>query len=114
MVYGVEDFKGRVFVIKRSPIRKVRSKPRRGRLKGAALIKLRDDCFLRDAGICQKCGNQTDPDAPHENDNAYHMAHRKGKRMWGDHLDQVEVECGACHRKFHAYGPSMIKPCNPK
>jgi hypothetical protein len=101
-------------MIRRTPIRKVRSKPRRGRLKGQALLELRADCYRRDFGICQKCGRATDWDASQESDNAYHMAHRRGKRMWGDHLDQVEVECGACHRKFHAYGPTMEKPCKPK
>lgn len=101
-------------MIKRSPIRKVRTKPRPGRLKGQALLELRADCFRRDFGICQKCRRVTDWDASQESDNAYHVAHRRGKRMWGDHLDQVEVECGACHRKFHSFGPSMEKPCPPK
>jgi hypothetical protein len=34
--------------------------------------------------------------------------------MWGDSLETTEVNCGKCHRRFHAYGPSMEKPCPPK
>lgn len=101
-------------MIKRTPIRKVRSKPRPGRVKGKELEALRLSCWVRDNGECQKCGHFTIPSAPVESDFAYHMAHKRGKCMHGDSLDNVEVNCGKCHRQFHAYGPSMEKPCNPK
>ena len=90
--------------LKRSPIKKSRTKPRPGRLEGNDLAQLRADCYRRDHGICQKCGRMTDWEADQESDNSFHMAHRRGKRMWGDHINQVEVECGGCHRKFHNLG----------
>jgi len=99
---------------KRSPIRKVRSKPRHGRLKGDDMEELRQAVYARDVGHCQRCGIITIFGAPEEWDNSFHLAHRKGKRMWGDSLETTEVNCGKCHRRFHAYGPSMEKPCPPK
>jgi 5-methylcytosine-specific restriction endonuclease McrA len=101
-------------MIKRTPIRKVRSKPRPGRLKNAELELLRMKCWERDKGLCQRCGQFTDPDKFHTASDSYHMAHKRGKRMWGDSLDQVETFCGDCHRRFHNFGPTMQKPCPPK
>jgi 5-methylcytosine-specific restriction endonuclease McrA len=96
--------------IKRSPVRKRRTKPRPGRLKGEELDGLRTDCFRRDHGICQRCEKKTNPGLPQEHDDSYHMAHRTAKAKGGDNLDNVQVECGGCHRKWHSYGPSMEKP----
>lgn len=95
-------------------IKKKRSKPRRGRLQGDDLLELRADCYRRDFGICRKCSCLTNWDASHESDNSYHMSHIKAKRMGGDTLENVETLCGACHRKYHNFGPSMEKPCPPK
>ena len=100
--------------IRRTAIRKVRSKPRPGRLKGQALLELRADCYRRDFGICRKCGKCTNWDASQESDNSYHMSHIRAKRIGLDILENVETLCGACHRKFHSFGPSMQKPCPPK
>jgi len=93
-------------------IRSRRSKSRPGRLKGEALETLRLDCFLRDRGRCVKCGKVIhlfsrfygDPDA-------FDMAHKRNKRMWGDSLDNVESECHDCHMKSHNAGG---KPCPKK
>jgi 5-methylcytosine-specific restriction endonuclease McrA len=100
--------------IRRSPIRKVRSKPRPGRLKGDDMDELRQAVYTRDLGLCQRCGITTIFGAPEEWDNSFHLAHRKGKRMWGDSLETTEINCGKCHRRFHNFGPSMEKPCPPK
>lgn len=91
-----------------------RSKPRPGRLKGPDLEALRMDCWRRDHGKCQKCDCITNPFAPQEWPNSYHMSHKRGKRMWGDTLENVEVLCGSCHRRFHACGPSFEKPIKAK
>src|SRR5690348_7136975 len=91
------------------PIRKVRSRPRPGRLKGKGLQMLRVDCYARDRGRCQKCGVMTIFDAPPIWDNSYHMAHRKAKRIGGDSLQNVRVLCGKCHRTEH-----NPKACPPK
>lgn len=91
-----------------------RTKPRPGRLKGDDLTTLRGQAYERDNGHCVACGVLTDPYAPVEDDKSFHLAHRRGKRMWGDHIGQVEVQCGRCHRLEHAYGKERIKPCPPK
>lgn len=100
--------------IKRTAVKKKRSKPRPGRLQGKKLYDLRWACYNRDKGLCQKCGVLThwmqDELAP----DLYHMSHIKAKRIGLDTLENVEVLCGACHRQFHQYGPSMKKPVPPK
>ena len=84
-----------------------RSKPRPNRLKGRALAELRVECFMRDRGVCQRCGRGTVFGLLQECPDAFHMAHKRNKRMWGDTLDNVQTECGDCHRKYHQCGPSM-------
>jgi 5-methylcytosine-specific restriction endonuclease McrA len=100
--------------IRRTCIKNRRTKPRPGRLEGRELENLRDDCYQRDNRICQRCGKVTDIHLPQEYDDSFHMAHRRNKRMWGDSLENVQTECGSCHRKYHQNGPSMEKPCPPK
>lgn len=65
-------------------------KVRPGRLKGKALSALRAACFDRDGGICVGCGFPVDP-------SHWHMAHVRGKRMWGDSLDNVKTMHPYCH-----------------
>lgn len=99
----------------RVPICNRRSKPRPGRLKGEALEKLRMECFRRDSFRCCKCGIAVlNMFLPHTDDRSAHMAHVKAKRIGGDSLSNVQTWCGACHRKFHNYGPSGVKPCPKK
>ena len=86
---------------RKTPMRPVRSKPRPGRLKGAALAELRRDCWYRDGGVCQECLRVTDPDLPSIADRSYHMAHIKAKRIGGDSLENVRTLCGECHRDEH-------------
>jgi 5-methylcytosine-specific restriction endonuclease McrA len=95
-------------------IAKHRAKPRPGRLMGSALAALRESCWMRDRGLCKKCGTQTDYFIGSFAPNSYHMSHIKTKRIGLDTLDNVETMCGDCHRKFHNYGPSMTKPVPPK
>lgn len=94
----------------RKPIRKVRRKPRPGRLKGKDLAELRIQCFVRDRAICQDCGCMVIFDAPHEWNNSYHMAHIKAKRIGLDVISNVKTSCGRCHRTHHNGG----KPCPAK
>ncbi len=91
-----------------------RKKCRPGRLKGPELEELRRKCWLRDGEACRRCGIHTYFYAPQWESNSYHMSHIKAKRMGGDTLDNVETLCGACHRKFHLWGPSGEKPCKSK
>lgn len=105
---------GGLGMLKRSPIRKKRSKPRPGRLKGEDMALLRLAAYDRDMGRCVACRVIVDPRLPPEADKSFHLAHRRGKRMWGDHIDQVDTQCGKCHRTEHAYGKDRVKPCPPK
>lgn len=89
-----------------------RKKPRPGRLKGDALIGLRIACFLRDTGRCVNCGKQLHFEARFDGDpDAYDMAHKRNRRMWGDNIDNVESLCHDDHMKSHNAGG---KPCPPK
>jgi 5-methylcytosine-specific restriction endonuclease McrA len=83
------------------PPKKRRAKPRPGRLQGDDLQALRLACWERDKSLCQHCGVRTLFDFPQEHPLAFHMAHRRGKRMWGDSLDNVHTLCGDCHRDAH-------------
>lgn len=117
--------------LKRSPIRKVRSKPRPNRLKGKAKSDLREQCFIRDNYQCQhvvteevsphgytikhKCLATVSDDLPDWHANKAHMAHIRNRRMWGDVLDNVSTRCKFHHIDVeHAYGPSHKKPVPSK
>lgn len=95
-------------------IRSKRTKPRPGRLQGADMDKLRNDVYMRDEGRCVACKKFVMFYAPSEHDDSMHLAHRRNKRMWGDSIDNVDAQCGNCHRLEHAYGKDRIKPCKSK
>jgi 5-methylcytosine-specific restriction endonuclease McrA len=88
-------------------IRKSRSKPRPGRLRGKALEQLRRDCFERDRYACQECGIFVYWATAH-------MAHIKAKRIGLDTLENVRTLCAECHLIEHQYGKSGVKPCPSK
>jgi 5-methylcytosine-specific restriction endonuclease McrA len=104
-------------------IRKSRSKPRPGRLKGADMEQMRRDCFERDRYQCQGhrpmwnwFTERWEPEkclryVTWENG---HMAHIGAKRRHGDSLDNVRTLCGECHGIEHQWGKSMTKPCPRK
>jgi len=76
------------------------------RLDGKDLNELRNQCYLRDNGMCVECGRfiVEHPDSIFQA-NAYHMAHTRNKRMWGDTLENVRSKCWWCHGvKEHANG----------
>ena len=68
---------------------------------------LRQAAWERDRGVCQRCFLQVGSEA-------WQLSHRRGKRMWGDHLENVQVEHEKCHREFHQYGPTGLKPVKKK
>ena len=94
-----------------------RSKPRPGRLKGHDMDVLRAQVFERDGYRCQHvkrvgseiyhCWNRVTWETGH-------LAHIQVKRMGGDTLANTFASCADCHRKYHAYGPSLTKPCPRK
>jgi 5-methylcytosine-specific restriction endonuclease McrA len=116
-----------VMILRRSPmkrgrVKKVRSKPRAGRLKGADMEQLRRECFERDFYLCQgfvcdlvvdwmQFGHTCNRPVTWETG---HMAHIGAKRRHGDSLDNVRTLCAECHQIEHAYGKSGVKPCPPK
>jgi 5-methylcytosine-specific restriction endonuclease McrA len=106
--------------MKRTRVKKVRSKPRAGRLKGAALEQLRRDCFERDGYRCQgfihsECGLWFTCRKLVTWESG-HMAHIVSRGRGGpDVIDNVVTKCGDCHIGIeHSYGPSGIKPCPRK
>ena len=102
--------------IQRTRVRKVRSRARPGRLKGEGILVLREACFERDRGICVRCGIPLRLERGHWN--SMEMAHLRGKRNWGDSLDNVRALCGpwanGCHRTEHIFGKTLTKPVPPK
>ena len=110
--------------MKRSPIRKSRSKPRPGRLKGAALTQLRRDVFERDGYTCQHVQGIEETMRGYDREvicgkvltwQSAHMAHIRNKRMWGDSPENCTTKCAEHHLvNEHAYGPSGVKPCPAK
>lgn len=94
--------------LKRSPIKKRRSKPRPGRLKGEALERLRRECFERAGGLCQlrislDCTVWSGWDFGH-------MHHEKHKSLGGkDESSNVLWACPTCHWLEH-----NPKPCPSK
>lgn len=93
---------------RKTRIRKIRKGVRPGRLKGKDLAELRMRCYVRDRACCRECGRMTIFDAPHTWGDSYHMHHVRGKRMWGDSLENVVTLCGACHRNTHC--PKVVPP----
>jgi len=112
--------------IRRTAIRKVRSKPRPGRLKGKALENLRRDCFERDNYQCrheirhpiadlkgyvvdsyyERCGNFVTWETGH-------MAHIVSRGAGGkDELSNVLTKCPYCHqiREHHEGNGGKIIP----
>ena len=73
------------------------------RLKGAALEKLRRDCFVRDKYICVDCGCGVEWSGW----NAGHMAHIVSRGAGGsDTLDNVRTKCFMCH--FNEHNPKAV------
>lgn len=70
---------------------------------GADLTALRDACWERDKGICQTCGKRLYRYERFIGDSdAYHMAHRGNKQMYGDTLENVRALCGEDHVGNHS------------
>ncbi len=90
-------------------IRSRRTKPRPGRLDAEGMAALRSMRYEVDNHRCLACGTLVNFYAPPEDDRSMHLAHKRGKRMWGDSLENTQTECGACHRAYHQNGPSRSK-----
>lgn len=103
--------------LKRTAMKKKRSKPRPGRLRGAAMHALRHEVFLRDGGRCVDChaGLIEFPESRFLA-RAYHMSHIVSRARGGrDEASNCVAKCYLCHIvKEHSYGPSGVKPCPAK
>jgi hypothetical protein len=115
MVYSVADFKGRVFVIKRSPIRKVRSKPRRGQPSKAEKAAIREQVYMETGGRCEigKHPKHISGVLPPTGNvfERWHLVHKKGKRVHGWGRENLMGGCYWCHAQWLHVGG---KPCPPK
>jgi len=74
------------------------------RLYGAKLRQLREDCWNRAQGICERCFSALYYEPRFDGDPiAYDMAHKKSRGAGGsDVLENVECLCHSCHMKAHA------------
>jgi len=79
------------------------------RLSGKAMEELRLQCFRRDRGHCQECGQRLMWDAWTGASQSYHMAHIRNKRMYGDTLENIRALCGDCHRAEHGNPRARVK-----
>ena len=107
-------------MLKRTPIRKKRSKPRRGRLKGDDMTALRKYVFIRDKFHCQHVLRRDESGEPivicgkEVTWETGHLAHIQARRRGGDSPENTYCCCAEHHLLYHAYGLSMEKPCPPK
>ena len=75
------------------------------RLWGAAVGKLRNDCFERDQFKCQECGRGVSPHTFEGAQDHADMAHIIGRGAGGsDTLDNVRTLCHECHMIEHTQG----------
>lgn len=106
--------------MKRSPIRKVRSKPRRGQLTKKQKEVLRDYVYELTGGMCKLnksplCIRGVLPKEGYCPFDHWHLVHLGAKRRHGWGLDNLTGGCWHCHLVvLHSYGKSGIKPCPPK
>lgn len=112
-------------MIKRTPIRKVRSKPRPGRLKGEDMEALRREVFERDGYLCQhmkvvmidwKLGKLYKMCREPVSWESGHLAHVVSRGRGGkDEASNCVTKCAACHIGIeHSYGSSGVKPVPKK
>lgn len=90
-------------MIRRSPIRKKRLKPRRGELTKAEKEALRIAVYIRDRGKCQlrlhkQCS--ADRELPYDGELLFraHLVHLKSRGAGGKWtMDNMVIGCAACH-----------------
>ena len=75
----------------------------RVRLTGSDLTKLRLQCWERDKGKCQECGEALYYQPRYIGDpKGYDMAHIRGRGAFGsDVLENVRTMCHSCHMLSH-------------
>lgn len=81
----------------------------RVRMFGAALSKLRRDCWERDHGWCRECQIATSFEARFDGDpGAFDMAHIQSLGAGGsDTLENVRTLCHKCHMEEHNEGKGL-------
>ena len=89
-------------MMKRSPIRKVRTKPRRGQPTKAEKAAIREQVYAESGGKCEiRKHPQCNPDRvwPSEGDvfERWHLVHLKGKRVHGWERSNLCGGCPLCH-----------------
>lgn len=101
---------------KRTPVRKVRSEPRRGEPTDAEKTAIRDQVYEETGGRCElNLSPRHQPQVlPKEGSifERWHLVHRKAKRVHGWGRENLCGGCYACHIEcLHNAGG---KPCPPK
>lgn len=93
--------------LKRSAVRKRRTKVRPGRIRGKEMSELRQGSWEERGALCFYCRLPC-------SEVLGELAHIRGKRMWGDTKENTAPAHKECHRKFHQFGPSLVKPVPAK
>ena len=102
--------------MKRTPINKVRSNPRRGEPTKAEKAVIRHDVYEDTGGRCMlhlhpECRVGRLPEFGETPWDHWHLVHIRNKRMWGWERSNLTGGCHLCHLVvLHIYGPSGVKP----
>jgi len=82
------------------------------RVTGIESSKLREECYLRSRGFCEVRFDGCMGWTPWKSGE---MAHIRSRGASGsDVAENCKWSCQHCHRIWHQYGPSGIKPVPPK
>lgn len=105
--------------MRRTPLRKHRSKPRRGQPTNAQKAAIRHQVYVETGGRCELNFDGCIKGVLKENGvspwDHWHLVHLRNKRMWGWERSNLRGGCHHCHLVvLHSYGPSLEKTCPKK
>jgi hypothetical protein len=106
--------------MKRTPIRKIRSKARLGQPTKAEKEAIHHQVYAESGGRCElnlspECIRGVLPENGITPWDHWHLVYKRNKRMWGWERENLCGGCRHCHLVvLHSYGPSGIKPCPKK
>lgn len=106
--------------MKRSPIRKRRSKPRCGQPTKQEKAAIRHQVYVETGGRCHlnkhpQCIRGVLPEDGVTPWDHWHLVHLRNKRMYGWERSNLTGGCHLCHLVvLHSYGPTGVKPCPAK
>lgn len=105
--------------LKRTAMKKKRSKPRRNEPTDAEKAAIRHQVYMESGGRCQLnfpgCDRGVLPENYPDARFRWHLVHKQAKRRFGWDRENLCGGCNHCHIEvLHQYGPSGVKPCPSK